>query len=319
MLKRIRAEALSPRIERRLRCDSGDDSVDDDDVHTGGGTSSKRVLAAVTLVAALAFEPIPHFRKANAHRDRPGALEFVRTWDDAMFQRQIRMERVDFLPLVASIAPLISNDAAMGRRSSGSPVSPELKVLMTCRLLAGAQYLDLIWFQVHVNHIWDYIRPVLVAIHTQVNNVKLPFTGDEVDKHIADWRGYMNGKFEGLNVFPGVAGAVDGFVIERTRPSERELNGKDFRTYLNRAGVFAWVSMAIVGAYCQFLMFEIKCPGATNDCCAFEIGEGLVWLNFLLAPEDLSPFHILVFPASSRAVWNLPRFLFLAKWKSCYR
>ena len=84
MLKRVRAEALSPRIESRLRCDSGDDSVDDDDVHTGGGTSTKRVLAAgvIMLVAALAIEPIPHFRMANAHRDRPGALEFVRTWDD---------------------------------------------------------------------------------------------------------------------------------------------------------------------------------------------------------------------------------------------
>ena len=84
MLKRVRAEALSPRIESRLRCDSGDDSVDDDDVHTGGGTSTKRVLAAgvIMLVAALAIEPIPHFRMANAHRDRPGALELVRTWDD---------------------------------------------------------------------------------------------------------------------------------------------------------------------------------------------------------------------------------------------
>jgi len=123
-----------------------------------------------------------------------------------------------------------------------------------------------------VDHIWDYIHPVLVAIHRTVNNVELPYTEEEVQKHVSDWAGYMNKKYAGLNVFPGVVGAVDGFVIERTRPTQRELNGKDFRTYLNRAGVFAWVSMAIVGVYCQFLMFEIKSPGATNGCCAFEVG-----------------------------------------------
>ena len=42
MLKRIRAEALSPQIDSRLRCDSGNDSVDD----------AKRVLVAITLVGA---------------------------------------------------------------------------------------------------------------------------------------------------------------------------------------------------------------------------------------------------------------------------
>jgi len=93
--------------------------------------------------------------------------------------------------------------------------------------------LDLIWYQVNVDHIWDYIHPVLVAIHRTVNNVELPYTEEEVQKHVSDWAGYMNKKYAGLNVFPGVVGAVDGFVIERTRPTQRELNGKDFRTYLN--------------------------------------------------------------------------------------
>jgi hypothetical protein len=40
--------------------------------------------------------------------------------------------------LLALIAPSIQKDEEMARRSSGSEVNPELKLLMTLRLLAGA-------------------------------------------------------------------------------------------------------------------------------------------------------------------------------------
>ena len=36
------------------------------------------------------------------------------------------------------------------------------------------------------HHIWDYIHPVLVAIHRTVNNVELPYTEEEVQKHVSD-------------------------------------------------------------------------------------------------------------------------------------
>lgn len=286
MLKRLRQDALSSTLEGRLG-HNPKVGVDGRDGNEGSGAGRKRIgigiLIAACTAAMIALDPlpIPHFRMPNAHRDRAFALEFVRSWDDRMFERLTRMGRVDFYPMLATLEPLIAKNAEMARRSSGSPVSPELQLLMTTRILAGASYLDLIWYQVDVNHIWEYIRPVLVAIHQTVSNVQLPYTEEEVQKHISDWAGYMDKKYTGLNVFPGVVGAVDGFVVERFRPTERELDGKDFRSYLNRAGVFAWVAMAVVGVYCQFLMFEIKCPGATNDCSAFEVGEGLRWMHFL--------------------------------------
>jgi len=98
--------------------------------------------------------------------------------------------------------------------------------------------LDLIWYQVNVDHIWDYIHPVLVAIHRTVNNVELPYTEEEVQKHVSDWAGYMDKKYAGLDVFPGVVGAVDGFVIERTRPTQREL----VRIWLP----FTWINLTLV-------------------------------------------------------------------------
>jgi len=43
-----------------------------------------------------------------------------------MFQRQTRMERVDFYPLLRAIEPLIAKNEEMARRSSGSGISPEV-------------------------------------------------------------------------------------------------------------------------------------------------------------------------------------------------
>lgn len=59
------------------------------------------------------------------------------------------------------------------------------------------------------------------------------------------------------------------------------LQGRDYRTNLNRKGFHAWVALAIVDAFCLFLLFEIKWPGATNDCTACEQSEAMKWLQFL--------------------------------------
>jgi hypothetical protein len=58
-----------------------------------------------------------------------------------MFQRQFRLDREDFNWLLTLISPSIQKNEEMARRSSGSAVNPELKLLMTLRLLAGASYL----------------------------------------------------------------------------------------------------------------------------------------------------------------------------------
>jgi hypothetical protein len=111
-----------------------------------------------------------------------------------MFHRQFRLKRIDFYDLLRLILPKIEGNQEMARRSSGSSVNPELRLCMTCRILAGAQYLDMIWYQVNVDHVWSYIKPVLEAIHSEVDNVRLPFSTSEVDSHAADWGKVQNGK-----------------------------------------------------------------------------------------------------------------------------
>ena len=97
-----------------------------------------------------------------------------------MFQRQMRLERADFYDTLILIAPVIEKDEEMAQRSSGSSIDPELRLAMTLWLLAGAQYLDLIWYIIDVDHAWQYIEPVLEAIHQMVDNVRyLHFTTDD--------------------------------------------------------------------------------------------------------------------------------------------
>ena len=67
-------------------------------------------------------QKIPHMRMPNVHRDRAGALEFVRSWDDTMFHRQFRLVREDFNSLLEQICPLIEKNEEMAIRSSGSAV-----------------------------------------------------------------------------------------------------------------------------------------------------------------------------------------------------
>ena len=219
---------------------------------------------------------VPHFRRANAHCDRPGSLEFIRSWSDVMFARQTRLVREDFFEVLALIHPDLARNEKMARRSSGSYVYPELQLAMTCRLLAGAQYLETIWYNVHVDTVWVYVDRVLRAIKKRVDNIKLPYiyTKADVQAHITAFSKVQRDK-HGTVLFEDMIGATDGIVIERVRPSEKELQGKDYRSYLNRKGFFGWVALAIADPFCSFLMFEVNWTGATNDCTAMDQSEAM--------------------------------------------
>ena len=55
--------------------------------------------------AAFLQPEIPRLRAPNMHRDRHGAVEYIRSWEDDMFQRQFRLERIDFNELLSLISP----------------------------------------------------------------------------------------------------------------------------------------------------------------------------------------------------------------------
>ena len=168
----------------------------------------------------------------------------------------MRLDRLDFYETLIVIAPKIEKDESMARRSSGSSINPELRLAMALRLLAGAQYLDMIWYRVDVDHAWEYVEPVLEAIHLVVDNVKLPYSEEDIQRAADEWSRVYSRRSNGQELIKGILGATDGLVHEVTKRCEDDLNGKDPATYRNRKGLFALVAIAIVGAFTQFFLYE---------------------------------------------------------------
>jgi hypothetical protein len=108
-------------------------------------------VVAVTIGVLTAFSAIPLEppRIGNCKNMRPEALQYVISWDDDMFQRQFRICREDFGDLLLKIDPLIRRNEAKAMNSSGSSICPELRLMITLRILAGGKYLDMIWYRVH--------------------------------------------------------------------------------------------------------------------------------------------------------------------------
>ena len=194
---RVVGSSLCTGVLPSLGEESTSDSDEERDTESGCSSdeegSNSIILAAGACALGAIYTlylpklKIPQFRCPNVHRDRSRALEFVRSWDDVMFYRQFRLKRIDFYNLLRLILTQIEGNDEMARRSSGSSVSPELRLCMTCRILAGARHLDMIWYQVHVDHLWDYISPVLQAIQSKVDNVRLPLCEVDINAHAQEW------------------------------------------------------------------------------------------------------------------------------------
>lgn len=123
--------------------------------------SRKRLLVAVLAV----HESFEHGEPMNMKsRDRKGAWTFIEFWSNRMFHQQMRLPREVFFWLcerLKSVYPgryksgfenyhLALKRGAAATPLSG-PVTMELKLCVTLRMLAGAQHLDMIWYGVQLS------------------------------------------------------------------------------------------------------------------------------------------------------------------------
>jgi hypothetical protein len=102
-----------------------------------------------------------HSKKTLAERMAP--WNFIATWTDHMFYRQFRMHRPDFFSLLqrmidAFLGPHDSGpknyeySCQQGDNAWGCHIPLQIKLCVTLRILAGASYLDMIWYGCSVNH-----------------------------------------------------------------------------------------------------------------------------------------------------------------------
>lgn len=116
-----------------------------------------RFLASLTLEGISFLGTGPSVRVGNKHRNRTMIINWSYDLDDAMFNRQFRLCREDFFyVLFKNETGLIKNEKK-AVNSSGSSVSPYIMLMITLRILAGASYLDMIHYQVHVDSVCDIV------------------------------------------------------------------------------------------------------------------------------------------------------------------
>lgn len=233
------------------------------------GTIIAVVTATLMIFTSIPLEPP---RIGNCRNSRPEALQNVRSWDDDMFRRQFRLCREDFGDLLLKIAPLIERNEVMARRSSGSSICPELRLMITLRILAGAKYLDMIWYRVSVDHVHENVEDCLLAINSVVDNIKIPVTNLEWRIESENFRAVLRAKHGSLgdDMLGGICGAGDGFVVPIREPFKSDLEGRPSKNYMNRKGFFALLVQAFCGAHTNFWYFRVGWPGATNDITAYK-------------------------------------------------
>jgi hypothetical protein len=163
-------------------------------------------------------------RKGNERRDRLGPLSVVNSWSDAFFYRQYRVTRAEFVAMRLSIAEHVRpRNVAMANMSSGGIVPLDTKILVTLRILAGAKYLDMVWYGISVNHVPTYVMEIVDAMNkcSYLDNIKLPSTPEEVQRVMGEWESISMRK-NGVVQMPGTIGAVDGYQSVIRRPGRRD-------------------------------------------------------------------------------------------------
>lgn len=227
------------------------------------------VTLAVAVTAVVLASELP--RKAPNSREfgqrRLGALHAVHNFTDEFFQRCFRLRRTEFYHLLDLLEPLIGKNEQMAALSSGSAISAEIRLLVTLRMLAGANYLDMYWYGVHVNHVHRILHETCVAINTVLDSIQFPANDTQKLYDMAEEWAHIQRDRYGVEMTPGLLMAGDGIVFEIKQPtSSADCNPN---IYYNRKGFFGLVAQVFCDAYCRIRLFDLRWPGATSDITAY--------------------------------------------------
>ena len=277
-----------------------DDESSDDDVDVKL-PDRKRIAIFYGLISILSFEGAEYLgpgfclRKGNAKRDRSAIIRWSQEIDDVMFSRQFRLHREDFFYVLLKITSALRKNFQQACNSSGSPIPPYLMLLITLRILAGASYLDMIHYHVHIDSVSKIVWTTVCAISKKLNNIQIAESEQDCLKLAKDWSVIQKQRW-GTYLSAGTIYAGDGLVIEILQPSAADLKGRAITIFRNRKNSWGLIAQGFCDAHTRFSVFDIKWPGGTNDivayrmtelCAKAESGFFPAWATFVL-DEDYS-------------------------------
>ena len=168
-LRPIFDDGDSPFLKRKFTDDfleSSDDEIDSDIIIP----SESGIAVCFCLISVLSSEGSDilgigrNLRKGNVKRDRRQILKWSHDIDDNMSRRQFRLHREDFYYVLLKIQPVLQKNEQQACNSSGSSISPYLMLMITLRILAGASYLDMVHYHVHIDSVNKIVWSTVCAI-----------------------------------------------------------------------------------------------------------------------------------------------------------
>ena len=210
-------------------------------------------------------------RKGNIRRDRVEVLLKIFNLNDATFRRMFRMDQSKFNELLCLIKPRISVNS-LGHRlavnSSGSVISPAIKLCLALRFLAGGSYLDIAFaFNVSSSSTMGYIWEVIIALDEEICNIEFPINDERKLRSLEEgFASISNGAFR------GTVAAGDGVVFRMQRPNKEEVNG-DVASFYTRKGFYAYGMQGFVDSSCRFLSISMKMCSSAHDSTAYIVSD----------------------------------------------
>lgn len=239
----------------------------------------------------LVFAGNPLGNKSKEEKDRFPRMDwdlFTKRLDsNKLWKRFYRMSKESFSDLLALIRPELERNVAQGARSTfDGVVSPELRLSMTLRWLAGGSYIDIaIIHGVAVSTFYDVVKDTVQKLDAcEALNLHFPLKNE--DELWSNAKGFQD-KAQHV-VFTSAVGALDGILIECNAPNRRKC--KNPVAFWTRKSKYAWNVQAVCDANRDFLYMSLKCPGSTHDSHAWGLSELGKALN---AGKLVAPFYLL--------------------------
>lgn len=223
-----------------------------------------------------------HQRQGNRIRFRRSFASVTVNLGEEEFKRAFRMSRQSFKLLCCALKPELQRNEDMGMRSSAGAIEVDVQVGLFLRVLANAQYLDIMMlFGISRPTVYQCTRSVCDAVLKVLPLKGLPTIEIERRKTANSFATSRSPS----NPIKGCCGAIDGIVIAIIKPSEVS----DPAQYWNRKGYYALPVQAVVDSTYRFLYMSACCVGSTHDSLAFGVSKLAAELEAGALPM---PYHI---------------------------
>ena len=200
---------------------------------------------------------------------------------EGLFERKYRMSLGAFEALVETLRPYIKHDVCK-RKKDISPISTEVMISATIRMLAGGSSLDI--YETHdINVPWLYkVKDKVINAILACNELKIEFPTEQED--INNIRvGFMQASTN--NVLHKCLGVKDWLLQQINCPSVDDCNGNQDRYFSGHYQTLGVNCQGMCDSWLRFTFFAIAAPGNVPDKVAIER------TNFFEILRKIPEFH----------------------------